>query len=169
MVVQVPHDGRGTVRFQPRFLGLLSSGGDKPPGAGTRAEGDISAKSAASPLRVVVVEDEAVIAFEIEDILEGFGVDVVGMAANAEKAVELVESQRPDCVTMDISLHGPRDGIDVAHEIYERFGVRSIFISAYGDENARSRAEPAAPIGWVTKPIRTHELAALLDLLRDRR
>lgn len=121
----------------------------------------------AAGLRIVVVEDEALIALELEDLLAELGAEVVGTAMNAEEAIELAATQRPDCVTMDIRIQGPRDGISAALEIYRRFGIRAIFVSAYANPATAAQADAARPLGWLTKPIRANELAALLSALTD--
>ncbi len=114
------------------------------------------------PLRVLVVEDEAIISMEVEMLLEELGAEVVGTAMSADEAAELVNALRPDCVTMDISIKGDRDGVSAALEIHEKYGVRCIFVSAYGDAATRARAEPADPFGWVRKPIEKADLEEIL-------
>jgi DNA-binding NarL/FixJ family response regulator len=111
---------------------------------------------------VLVVEDEAIIAMELEDILAELGAEVVGTAPSAARAIELAGALRPDCMTMDIRIQGPRDGISAAIEIYERFGIRSAFVSAFGNPETAARARAAHPLGWVTKPIRKADLATVL-------
>jgi DNA-binding NarL/FixJ family response regulator len=64
---------------------------------------------------------------------------------------------------MDISIQGPRDGISAAVEIYERFGIRSVFVSAYGNPETMDRARPARPLAWVSKPINRARLEAALS------
>lgn len=131
--------------------------------SGSRSE-DIEA---AKPLRVLVVEDEAIIAMEIEMTLEDLGAEVVGVAATAEDAVRLAIVHRPDCVTMDINLKGDRDGISAALEIHKALGIRAIFVSAYGSDETRGRAQPSRPFGWVQKPIRSKDLAEALGRVRQ--
>ncbi|NKX40455.1 response regulator [Rhodobacteraceae bacterium R_SAG2] len=110
------------------------------------------------PLRVLIVEDEAIIAMEIEMILEDLGAEVVGSAMSAQEAADYAKLHRPDCITMDINLKGDRDGVSAALEIHEATGIRVIFISAYGSDDLKLRAEPAHPFGWVQKPIQPIEL-----------
>jgi DNA-binding NarL/FixJ family response regulator len=100
---------------------------------------------------------------EIEDLLIELGFDVVGTAMDAEEAVRMAAALRPDVVTMDINLGRGRDGISAAVEIFQRFGLRSVFVSAYGNAETLARAEPARPLGWVTKPISRAALQAALD------
>ena len=117
-----------------------------------------SAKAPRSQLRVVIVEDEAIIAMELEMLLEDLNAEVVGRAMSAADAEALVESLRPDFLTMDINIRGDRDGVTAARDIFDKYGVRSIFISAHGDQETRTRAEPAQPLGWVGKPIHIIDL-----------
>lgn len=119
------------------------------------------------PLRVVVVEDEAIIAMDIEMMLQDLGAEVVGVAMTAAEAVRLAELHRPDCATMDINIKGDRDGVSAAIEIYEVLGIRSIFVSAYGNDETRARASPAQPLGWIKKPLDMEDLRSALDRVLD--
>ncbi|EDQ02913.1 putative transcriptional regulatory protein pdtaR (plasmid) [Sulfitobacter indolifex] len=119
------------------------------------------------PLRVLIVEDEAIIAMEIEMILEDFGAEVVGTVMSAQEAVDYAKLHRPDCITMDINLKGDRDGVSAALEIHEAIGIRAIFISAYGSDDLKLRAQSAQPFGWIQKPIRTGELKEALVRVRE--
>jgi len=138
------------------------------PRATTRMAYDVRRSSTAPSaqdqrnLRVVVVEDEAIIALDIESQLTDLGVEVVAIAQNAEQAIRLAESTRPDCLTMDINLQGERDGVSAAVEIFERLGIRCIFISAYNDAETIARGEKAKPLGWIAKPVRADRLQARL-------
>jgi DNA-binding NarL/FixJ family response regulator len=77
---------------------------------------------------------------------------VVGIAETADSAVACVMTEKPSLVLMDIRLAGPRDGIDTAIEIYRDHGIRCLFASAHSDALARTRAQPAKPLGWLQKP-----------------
>ena len=118
--------------------------------------------SALGSLRVMIVEDEFIIALELEMVLSEMGVEVVASANTVEKAIELAGEVRPDFITMDIKLPGTRDGISGATEIFERFGIRSIFVSAYKDDEMLARAQAAQPLGWVRKPISTAAVRAVI-------
>ena len=119
------------------------------------------------PLRVLVVEDEAIIAMEIEMMLQDLGAEVVGIAMTAEEAVRLAETHRPACATMDIRIKGERDGVSAAIEIYDRLGIRSIFVSAFGNDETRARAASARPFAWVKKPFDLDALKSALDRVAD--
>jgi DNA-binding NarL/FixJ family response regulator len=103
-------------------------------------------------LRVVIVEDDAFIRLDLMTHLLGAGHDVVGTADSAADAVRLAESKHPDLMLMDVRLVGERDGIEAATEIWQRFAVRSLFISANLDTEARRKAAAANPLGFLEKP-----------------
>jgi CheY-like chemotaxis protein len=118
--------------------------------------------SEASALRVGVVEDEPFVRLDIELALQNAGHHVVGAADSADAAVELARLQRPDVMIMDVRLQGTRDGIDAAIEIWQRFGIRSVFASANLDASLRARASAANPLGFVDKPFMSSTLVAAL-------
>jgi CheY-like chemotaxis protein len=103
--------------------------------------------------RVLIVEDNWLVAIEVEAALLDAGYHVVGIAVTSEEAVVFCETGRPDFVLMDIRLQGRTDGIQAAAEIRDRFGISSIFVSAHDDPATRIRAEPAKPLGWIVKPV----------------
>ena len=119
----------------------------------------------ARPLRVMIVEDEAIIAMGIEWTLQDLGAEVVGVAMSAAEAVSLAALHRPDCVTMDINIKGDRDGVSAAIELYEVLGIRVIFISAYGNDETKARGAAANPFAWLEKPVRVESLKAALGIV----
>ena len=135
--------------------------------AGERTD-HVGLKQSRSPLRVVIVEDEAIISMELEMLLEEIGVEVVGTAMTAATADALVRAHRPDFVTMDINIKGDVDGISAAGDIFARYGIRSIFVSAYGDSETRVRAEKANPLAWVRKPIDVVALEQAVRRVKER-
>ncbi|MGD0864376.1 MAG: response regulator [Rhizomicrobium sp.] len=114
-------------------------------------------------MRILLVEDEFLIAMSIEGDLRDSGYDVVGIARSADTAAELSRSERPDLVLMDIRLVGKRDGIDAALEIYETTGIRCIFATAHCDTETIARARPAAPLGWLHKPYGRDSLLSTVE------
>lgn len=111
------------------------------------------------PLRVLIVEDEAIVAMDIEMLLEDLGAEVVGIAMSGAEANALAAQHHPDVMTMDINIKGDQDGVSTAQEIFETLGIRSIFISAYSDLATRERAAPCQAIAWIEKPISSPDLA----------
>jgi DNA-binding response OmpR family regulator len=112
--------------------------------------------------RILVVEDDVLIASQIETALMDEGFEIAGTAATGQEALQLAEAQSPTLVVMDIRLAGDRDGIDTALELFRSLGIRCIFASAYSDHDARRRAAPAAPLGWLQKPYTMMSLAAMV-------
>jgi DNA-binding NarL/FixJ family response regulator len=129
----------------------------------------IAADVPASP-RVLIVEDEYLLALQSEMSLRDAGYEVIGIAVTALEAVELARSQRPDLVIMDVRLSGDRDGIDAAIEIHRKVGIRCVFATAHGDAETLRRAEAAAPIGWIAKPYTAEQLvASMVKALSNKR
>jgi DNA-binding NarL/FixJ family response regulator len=114
------------------------------------------------PARILVVEDDFLIAMQTEAALAAAGFHVIGTAATAEHALELAEKERPALAVMDIRLASKRDGIDAARELYHELNIRCIFATAHDDEQTRKRAAPYAPLGWLAKPYTTASLIALV-------
>jgi DNA-binding NarL/FixJ family response regulator len=107
------------------------------------------------PGRILIVEDDYFVATDLEHALTDAGFVVVGIAVTAQEAVDLSAATQPELAIMDIRLAGARDGIDAAADLLSRFGIRSVFASAHGDDATRSRAEKVRPLGWLTKPYST--------------
>ena len=114
--------------------------------------------------RVLIVEDEALIAMECEFILTDAEYNVVGIAADESQALLLAERERPDLVLMDIRLARGGNGVEVAASILVRWGIPSIIVSAHGDQDTRERAAAANPVGWVVKPYTANALLKEIGL-----
>lgn len=113
-----------------------------------------------APKRILIVEDEFLIALTAEEALLAEGFDVVGVAATFEQAMDIAEREHPDLVLMDIRLASARDGVDAAIEIRRRFGLASLFTSANQDPENVARAQAAEPAGWLPKPYAIESLVA---------
>ncbi len=114
--------------------------------------------------RVLIVEDEKIIALDLQRRLEKFGYTVVHLASNADEAVASAEEYRPDIILMDIMLGGERDGVDAAIEIKEHTNTPIVFLTAYADEHTVERAKKAEPVGYVLKPFKERELQTTIDI-----
>ena len=114
--------------------------------------------------RILVVEDEAVIARDISQQLEALGYDPVGRTARGDEAVQLVGQLRPDLVLMDIHLEGPTDGIEAASQIREQFSIPVVFLTAFASEPIIQRAKTAGPFGYIVKPFEEHELHRIIEM-----
>jgi DNA-binding NarL/FixJ family response regulator len=115
-------------------------------------------------IRILIVEDDFLIALQSEIALREAGFDVVGTATTAEEAIALAREQRPFLAVMDIRLASERDGIDAAKELFGELAIRCIFATAHDDPRTRARAEPYAPLGWLAKP---YTMPSLIALIRD--
>jgi diguanylate cyclase (GGDEF)-like protein/PAS domain S-box-containing protein len=114
--------------------------------------------------RVLIVEDEKIIALDLQRRLEKFGYTVVALASTASEAVDAEREYHPDIVLMDIMLGGERDGVDAAIEIKEQSNVPIVFLTAYADERTVERAKKAEPVGYVLKPFKERELQTTIDI-----
>jgi two-component system, cell cycle sensor histidine kinase and response regulator CckA len=114
--------------------------------------------------RILIVEDEIIIARELEARLTKLGYDVVGIASSGREAVELTEQEQPALVLMDIVLKGDMDGIEAAGEIRKRCAVPVIYLTAYTDETTLRRAKVTEPYGYIVKPFSERELIANIEM-----
>ena len=112
---------------------------------------------------VLIVEDDHLVAMDLETVLLDAGLDVVGIAATAEDAVALAHREKPDLVIMDIRLASARDGVEAALDLFRDLGLRCIFATAHQDAATRLRAQPAHPLGWLSKP---YQPSALLQTVQ---
>ncbi|MBC5767652.1 sensor histidine kinase [Ramlibacter albus] len=112
--------------------------------------------------KVLVVEDELVVAEDLKDRLERMGFEVVGSTDDAQEAIALASSARPDVVLMDIMLHGHADGIEAAEAIADRCGIPVIFLTAHSDSATLARATQAGPAGYVVKPFQDDQVRAAI-------
>ncbi|MBI1396153.1 MAG: diguanylate cyclase [Betaproteobacteria bacterium] len=115
-----------------------------------------------SKARILIVEDEGVIALDIEHHLSVAGHNVVGIANSGEKALERAMTLRPDLILMDIVIKGDMDGIETARRIRARLDVPILFLTAFSDEATIARAGTTAAHGYLLKPFRPDELRAAL-------
>ncbi len=104
--------------------------------------------------RLVTVEDEGILARDLERSLTGAGFDVRGVAIDSEAAFAMVAAEHPDLVLMDIRLHGPRDGIETAAALRERFDVPVVYLTAYSDPKTMARAQQTEPMGYLLARVR---------------
>lgn len=109
-------------------------------------------------MRILIVEDEMLIALVAEEDLTDAGHRVVGIAASHDRAMALAEADRPDLALMDVRLAPGPDGIEAATELRQRFGIPSILASGSMDAANIARATAAAPLEWLVKPYTTEQL-----------
>jgi CheY-like chemotaxis protein len=115
-----------------------------------------------SPLQLLIVEDEPIIALDLHLIVTGLGYVVLATVASGEDAIQHVEALRPDLVLMDIGLQGAMDGIAAAEHIRTQWQIPSVFTTAYSDARTLAHAERAKPLGYLRKPFEVSEIEATL-------
>ena len=113
-----------------------------------------------SVAKILIVEDENIVALDLKRRLDKLNYNVVGMAANANRALELVEQFQPDIVLMDIHIQGKTDGIEVAKILFEQYHIPVIFLTAYSEDSTLLRAKESKPYGYLIKPYSERELHA---------
>ena len=114
--------------------------------------------------RILIVEDEAIVAMDIRHRLEKLGYVPVRSVASGEEAVEAAAELDPDLILMDIQLSGAMDGIEAAGFIRERGGTPVIFLTAYSDHASLERAKVADAFGYVLKPFEERELGIAIEM-----
>ena len=118
----------------------------------------------ASSRRVLLVEDEAIVALDVRRRVEHLGYEVVGVAVSGEQALTANDELKPDLVLMDIQLAGDMDGVEAATRIREQNATPIIFLTAHSDPATLKRAGTAGPYGYVTKPFEDRELHTALEI-----
>ena len=117
-----------------------------------------------SPVNLLIVEDDYLVASQMEDALCGAGFAIAGVVASAEEAVEVAAAKAVSLAVMDVRLAGRRDGVDAAVELFKTYGIRSVFATAHSDAEIRKRAEIARPLAWLQKP---YSMSSLVETIRD--
>ena len=118
----------------------------------------------APPKRILIVEDQRLIAADIEHTLRKVGYAIAGSVASGEEAVQLARSVSPDLILMDIRLRGPMDGIAAAGAIRDAMDVPILYLTANADEETILRAKGTSPSGYVVKPFNERELRAAIEI-----
>lgn len=118
----------------------------------------------ASQTKVFIVEDEALIAMEVQDRLSALGYLVCGLASRGEQALEAITARTPDVVLMDVRLAGTLTGIETAERLRDHLDVPVIFLSAYSDSELLRRAGQVLPFGYLVKPFEERELHATIQM-----
>ncbi|MBL8725333.1 MAG: response regulator [Planctomycetes bacterium] len=113
--------------------------------------------------RVMIVEDESLVAEDLHQCLEQFGYEVVGVADSAESARRLARDQVPDLALLDIRLKGAVDGIELAQELRDQ-RIGFVYLTSHADAHTLSRARATEPLGYVLKPFDRREIHPVLEM-----
>ncbi len=114
--------------------------------------------------KILVVEDEWIIAKQICGNLKDFGYEVGPTASTGEEAVRMAETERPDLILMDVVLNGKMDGIDAVEKIALRFDIPIIYLTAHTNQEYLKRAKQTKPFGYLVKPFKEQELYANIEM-----
>ncbi|MBK8025765.1 MAG: response regulator [Chloroflexi bacterium] len=112
--------------------------------------------------RILVAEDECIIALDLISTLERLGYFVTGHAISSEEAVEEAIRTQPNLVLMDIRLKDGSDGIEAAEQIHAQLGIPVVFVSAFSDDNTLQRVKAARMAGFLRKPFSRHQLKEVI-------
>ncbi|MBN1889727.1 MAG: GAF domain-containing protein [Thermoflexales bacterium] len=117
-----------------------------------------------SEARIVIVEDERIVARDIQKRLTSLGYTIVAIVNSGEAAIQEVSRLLPDLVLMDIMLKGALDGIRAAQQIRDRLGIPVIYLTAHSDETTLQRAKLTGPFGYIVKPFEERELHISIEM-----
>jgi len=117
-----------------------------------------------SATKVMVVEDDVLIAEDIRISLEDMGYCVCSTVTSGEEAIEQAAEQMPDVVLMDIVLGGEMDGVEAAETLGAEYDFPVVFLTSFADEETLERARTAGPFGYLVKPFEDRELRATLEM-----
>jgi PAS domain S-box-containing protein len=114
--------------------------------------------------RILIVEDETIVAMDIRQGLRRLGYEVPAMVDNGDDAIQKAKALKPDLILMDIQIQGSLDGIQTAHVIWQTLKIPVLFLTAYSDESTLQRAKAAEPFGYILKPFEERELHTSIEV-----
>jgi signal transduction histidine kinase len=113
---------------------------------------------------ILIVEDERIVALNLQGKLQKMGYRVPATAASGEDAIRLTEVHRPDLVLMDIHLEGAMDGVEAARILRDRFQTAVVYLTAYSNQEIVARAKVTEPFGYILKPFSERELEVVIEM-----
>jgi len=117
-----------------------------------------------SEIKILVVEDESIVAMDIKHRAESLGYKVTAITPSGEEALKLVKENPPDLILMDIVLKGKMDGIEAAQRIHDDYDIPVLYLTAYSDEETLKRAKITEPFGYIIKPFEDRELHSSVEI-----
>lgn len=120
------------------------------------------------PAKILIVEDESIVAFNLQQRLELMGYEVAGVADTGAESLALVAEHKPDLVLMDIHIKGEMDGIEVASRLSQNASVPVVYLTAYSEDTTLERARRTRPYGYLIKPFSERELHATIQMALER-
>jgi CheY-like chemotaxis protein len=114
--------------------------------------------------KILVVEDESIVARDIRNMLVGLGYEVTDVVAGARAAVQKAQENNPDIVLMDVMLQGEITGVEAAEQIYTTFSIPVVYLTAYADSTTVQQAKKTEPFGYIIKPFEERELQTTIEI-----
>jgi DNA-binding LytR/AlgR family response regulator len=115
-------------------------------------------------INIYIVEDESIVAKDVQNSLKKLGYNVLGISNNGADAVKKIIDLEPDIVLMDIMIKGSMTGIDVAEILKKDYNIPVIFLTAYADENTLAKAKITEPYGYILKPFKEIDLHSTIEM-----
>lgn len=114
--------------------------------------------------KILIVEDESIVALELESRLMDLGYSVCGIVSSGTDAINIMNAKKPNLILMDINIKGPIDGVETAEKIKEVIDIPIIFLTAFSDSNTLQRAKITEPYGYIIKPFEERELHTSIEI-----
>lgn len=115
-------------------------------------------------IKILIVEDEGIIAEDMNQMLSDMGYEVLETAMDYEEALEILSTETPDLILLDVNLGGKKDGIDLAEVINEKYQVPFIFTTSFSDTQTLERAKHVSPVNYLVKPFKKEQLFTAIEM-----
>jgi CheY-like chemotaxis protein len=115
-------------------------------------------------IKILIVEDENIIALNIKKKLKSFGYSIPAIASTGEEALKLTEIILPDLILMDIMLKGEMNGVEAAEQIRKRFDIPILYLTAYSDDKILEKAKITEPYAYIVKPFKANDLHSNIEM-----
>jgi DNA-binding LytR/AlgR family response regulator len=115
-------------------------------------------------IKILIVEDELIIAEDLANSLRKMNYEVIGIAMDFEEAIEIITSNTPDLMLLDINLGSEKDGIQLAEELNKKYQIAIIFTTSYADSATLERAKKVNPINYLVKPFQQEQLFTAIEI-----
>ena len=120
-----------------------------------------------SSIKIIIVEDELIIAEDMKEMLLNMQYEVIGIANGCDEAEQILSRDIPDIALIDINLRGDEDGISLAMSIRKRYDIPIIFITSFSDKATVERAKQVKPNGYIVKPFEKEDLYTTIEIALD--
>lgn len=117
-----------------------------------------------SEIKVLIVEDEPLIAYDIESIINNIDFKVAATAYSYNDAIEALSTHKPDIVLLDVNLSDEKDGIDIANIINMQYKIPFVYLTSYADKSTLDKAKKTRPSGYIVKPFEERDILAGLEI-----